>query len=61
MLMLVLMLASLVRTGLKGPLKYLVAKLHGCYPGATLRCNKHKKTLFAYNFFINVLLYGYNM
>ena len=63
----------------KGPLKYLVAKLHGCYPGANslpvsqnffarffrrrpvadssrcltflLRCNKHKKTLFAYMFF----------
>ena len=62
----------------KGPLKYLVAKLHHCYPGAislpvsqnffarffrcrpvadssrcltfSLRCNKHKKTLFAYIF-----------
>ena len=66
----------------KGPLKYLVAKLHRCYPGAislpvcqkffarffrrrpvvpspiqlavcltfSLRCNKHKKILFAYIF-----------
>ena len=73
---------------LKGPLKYLVAKLHGCYPGANslpvsqnffarffrrrpvvdssrcltflLRCNKQKNT-FCLLFFINVLLYGYNM
>ena len=82
-------LLALITIMFKGPLKYLVAKLHGCYPGANslpvsqnffarffrrrsvvdssrcltflLRCNKHKKTLFAYNFFINVLLYGYNM
>ena len=77
---------------IKGPLKYLIAKLHSCYPGANslpvsqnffarffrrrsvadssrcltflLRCSslqQTQKTLFAYNFFINVLLYGYNM
>ena len=74
---------------IKGPLKYLVAKLHGCYPGANslpvsqnffarffrrrsvadssrcltflLRCNKHKKLFLLTIFFINVLLYGYNM
>ena len=73
----------------KGPLKYLVARLHGCYPGANslpvsqkffarffrrrsvadssccltflLRCNKHEKLFLLTIFFINVLLYGYNM
>ena len=74
---------------LKGPLKYLVAKLHGCYPGANslpvsqnffralfsapvrrrfkwlfnffTSLQQTQKTLFATIFFINVLLYGYNM
>ena len=75
---------------LKGPLKYLVAKLHGYYPGANslpvsqnffarffrrrpvadssravqlfyFAATNTKNTFCLQFFFINVLLYGYNM